>query len=648
MDVSNRQRRRVLLAAATAGVTIAAGTTTALVAHAATAGCRVSYTVTAQWSPGFTANVAVTNLGDPVNGWTLRWSFGAGQTVTQAWNATVTQSGTTATATDAGYNAAIATNGSVSFGFNGSWNGSANPVPSSFSLNGVTCTGAVATSAAPATTRTTAAPTSGPATSRPAPTTAGPAPTTAGPPPTATGPTSPPPAVPGTPGTWSAVPVNPFNGGAGTFMWLLTDGSILSNGADLHQWVKLVPDQFGDYTKGTWTSLAASPYGVGAAQEQILPDGRFYQAGGEYVYQWPSGSSSNDHNGVQLYNPVTNTWTLGQSGLYGNLWDTGTAHLKDGRIVSSDQRSARTQIFNPATNSWTAAANRPAPAAEDGWVPLPDGSIVSISGYGAYRYDPAANAWYTVARPPASYASGSTDTSTVTLMYDGRILAMGHNTSVIYTPGARPSDPGSWAQGPAIPQGSFVDDVYATPESNGKVIFDSVRCSWVTNECGSASGANVNEFDPATNTMTVISKPNDAGGAPVNFINLPNGQVLAAAGSRNWVYTPVGSARDAWRPTITSVTGSGTYHLAGTQLSGLVSLGEDDYQNPQNYPIVYLKDSAGRVYFARTFNISSMITSRPGEAQTTDFTLPANLPHGTYTMYVSACGVSSAGRAFTY
>ena len=443
--------------------------------------------------------------------------------------------------------------------------------------------------------------------------------------------------------------MNPFNGGAGTFMWLMTDGSILSNGADLHQWVKLVPDQFGDYTKGTWTQLATSPYGVGAAQEQILPDGRFYQAGGEYIYQWPSGSSANDHNGVQLYNPVTNTWTLGPSGLFGNLWDTGTAHLKDGRVVSSDQRSARTQIFNPATNTWAAAANRPATAAEDGWVPLSDGTIVSISAGGTYRYDPAANVWYTAARPPSSYASGSVDTSMVTEMYDGRILAMGHNTSVIYTPGATASDPGSWAQGPAIPQGSFVDDVYATPEGNGKVIFDSVRCSWITNECGSASGALVNEFDPATNTIATISMPNDPSGAPVNFINLPNGQVLAAAGSRNWVYTPIGSPKTAWRPSVTSVTGSGTaYHLTGTQLSGLVSLGEDDYQNPQNYPIVYLKDAAGHVYYTRTANFSSMSISRSGESQTTDFTVPSSLAHGTYTLYVSACGVSSAGYAFTY
>jgi hypothetical protein len=192
--------------------------------------------------------------------------------------------------------------------------------------------------------------------------------------------------------------------------------------------------------------------------------------------------------------------------------------------------------------------------------------------------------------------------------------------------------------------------VYTTPEPNGKVIFDSVRCSWITNECGSSSGALVNEFDPATNTVTSISQPNDPNGAPVNFINLPNGQVLAAAGSRNWVYTPVGGPKDTWRPTISSISAgsNGTYQLTGTQLSGFVSVGEDDYQAPQNYPIVYLKDAAGHVFYARSFNFTSMITSRPDEVQTASFALPSNLAHGNYTLYVSACGVSSYGRAFTF
>ncbi|GIF59740.1 rhamnogalacturonan lyase [Asanoa iriomotensis] len=126
-----------MTATAVLGASLAAAVGTA----AAAAGCRVDYAVTNQWQGGFGANVTVTNLGDPLNGWALAWSYTAGQTVTQAWNATVTQSGAAVTARDAGYNAALPTNGTAAFGFNGAWTGS-NPAPATFSLNGTACTGA--------------------------------------------------------------------------------------------------------------------------------------------------------------------------------------------------------------------------------------------------------------------------------------------------------------------------------------------------------------------------------------------------------------------------------------------------------------------------------------------------------------------------
>src|SRR5687767_11742995 len=129
-----------LFAAVAVPLTVVAGVgLVSTAAHAAVA-CRVTYSVGSQWPGGFTGNVTLNNLGDPLNGWTLTWSFGAGQQVTQAWNATVTQSGAQVTARNAGYNGAIATGASVSFGFNGSWTGG-NPAPASFALNGVACTG---------------------------------------------------------------------------------------------------------------------------------------------------------------------------------------------------------------------------------------------------------------------------------------------------------------------------------------------------------------------------------------------------------------------------------------------------------------------------------------------------------------------------
>ena len=196
-----RLGRRVLSLGAAAGVLVAGGLV-AVNAQAAAAGCRVTYTVSTQWSVGFTANVAVTNLGDAVRGWQLTWTFAPGQQVTQAWNAVVTQSGSQVTAVNAGYNPEIGANQTASFGFNGSWSGS-NPVPTAFALNGVACTGTPVTtsptvtptgSPAPSATPTSRPPTTSPATVPPS--TTPPRTTPPTPVPSVSTPTTPPAAYP--------------------------------------------------------------------------------------------------------------------------------------------------------------------------------------------------------------------------------------------------------------------------------------------------------------------------------------------------------------------------------------------------------------------------------------------------------------------
>ncbi|MFI5937522.1 cellulose binding domain-containing protein [Actinoplanes sp. NPDC051494] len=180
---------------------LAAGTIVGTAGPAsAAAGCRVGYATTSQWPGGFGASVAITNLGDPITSWTLTFAFPAGQTVSQLWNGTVTQSGANVTVRNAAWNGALATNATTSLGFNGSGSGAA---PTSFAVNGTTCTGSVPTQP----------PTTPPPTT-PAPTT--PPPTT--PPPTTPPPTTPPPAgdaplrimplgdsITGSPGCWRAL-----------------------------------------------------------------------------------------------------------------------------------------------------------------------------------------------------------------------------------------------------------------------------------------------------------------------------------------------------------------------------------------------------------------------------------------------------------
>jgi O-glycosyl hydrolase len=144
-----RKLKVINAAAVSAGAVLLASAAVAVaLPAAAAAGCAVNYTVSSQWQGGFGATVTITNLGDPLPGWTLTWSYGAGQTVTQAWNTSLTQSGAAVTAKNVSYNGPIATNGTASFGFNGSWTGS-NPAPAGFAVNGVACTGGTTPSTGP-------------------------------------------------------------------------------------------------------------------------------------------------------------------------------------------------------------------------------------------------------------------------------------------------------------------------------------------------------------------------------------------------------------------------------------------------------------------------------------------------------------------
>ncbi|MEU7654051.1 cellulase family glycosylhydrolase [Micromonospora taraxaci] len=92
-----------------------------------TGGCSATYTVTNQWQGGFQGEVRVTAGTAAITGWTTRWTYANGQSVTQAWNATLTSSGATVTARNADYNGRLAAGASTSFGFIGGWTGSNAP-----------------------------------------------------------------------------------------------------------------------------------------------------------------------------------------------------------------------------------------------------------------------------------------------------------------------------------------------------------------------------------------------------------------------------------------------------------------------------------------------------------------------------------------
>ncbi|XVS67513.1 cellulose binding domain-containing protein [Actinosynnema sp. CA-299493] len=138
--LSNSRVRMVAAAAAISALT--GGLAVAGVASAAP-GCEVDYAVQNKWQGGFTANVTITNLGDPVDGWRLAWAFPGSERFGQGWGATFAASGASVTASNVDYNRQIGTGGTASFGFNGTMTGSDVGTPSTFTLNGTVCTGGV-------------------------------------------------------------------------------------------------------------------------------------------------------------------------------------------------------------------------------------------------------------------------------------------------------------------------------------------------------------------------------------------------------------------------------------------------------------------------------------------------------------------------
>ncbi|MDX2873723.1 chitinase [Streptomyces ipomoeae] len=107
-------------------------------AAAASSTATATYAKTQDWGSGFEGKWTVKNTGTTtISSWTVEWDFPSGTSVTSAWDADVTSSGTHWTARNKSWNGTLVPGASVSFGFNGSGSGS----PANCKLNGASCDG---------------------------------------------------------------------------------------------------------------------------------------------------------------------------------------------------------------------------------------------------------------------------------------------------------------------------------------------------------------------------------------------------------------------------------------------------------------------------------------------------------------------------
>jgi endo-1,4-beta-xylanase len=89
-----------------------------------------------QWAGGLQGQVTVTDSGAAaIGGWTVALTLPGGETITQTWNATLTQSGASAAAVNLSWNGSLPPGGSTAFGFLASFTGSSAPPTVDVSLS---------------------------------------------------------------------------------------------------------------------------------------------------------------------------------------------------------------------------------------------------------------------------------------------------------------------------------------------------------------------------------------------------------------------------------------------------------------------------------------------------------------------------------
>ncbi len=452
-------------------------------------------------------------------------------------------------------------------------------------------------------------------------------------------------------------------------MLLLSDGSVICKAADNfgygNIWNKLTPDSTGSYVNGKWSTIAPMADDRLYFSSQVLRSGKVYVAGGEY------GSGVNK---AEIYDPLTDTWTsVAMPDPGDSIADANSQLLPDGRvmqnIVNSNQIDYGTKnlIYDPTSDSFSYGPSCVGDADESAWITLPDNSIlfVDIHSLRTDRYHPTLDRWKRDAGAPVMlYDNYIYETGPAVNLPDGSVFFLGANSNTaIYIPSGD-TTMGTWRRGPQIPDGNGIADGTASAMPDGRVL---CAASPVPNGTDPDSifhsPTYFYEYDYLTDSFYMVDAP--TGGPFVQssppsiptsaytcqMLNLPDGTILFSTQyyDRYYIYTPGHAPIDAGKPYIGTVSSDGCEFMITGSLFNGISQGSaygDDWQMATNYPIIRLQ-SGGRVYYARTHDWNHVGVQLTGN-DTTYFTVPADMPNGDYTLYLSANGISSDPFIFHY
>jgi len=451
-------------------------------------------------------------------------------------------------------------------------------------------------------------------------------------------------------GTWTPLASAPPIGV--NHAMLLSDGTVLTDNGN-GDCCRLTPDIHGGYIHGTWTRFASMNYSRLFFASQVLTNGNVFVAGGEY--------GTGRHH-AELFDPLNNAWMNIPDPIPGPAFsDAISETLPNGNVlVAPVSQFGGCVIYNVFSNNWQTA-----PSAinqnEVCWVKLTNDNIVTIDtgAQTSEHYVPSLNQWKPDGNLPVPVYGYGAELGAGFLLPNGTVFFIGGNTNTaIYTPAATVSGAGTWVAGPPMVFGTNELGAVDAPSAmlvNGKILCDLGPVGGFNGPC------TFYEYDYLANAFTQVTAP--GGGSTFNsapFVNsmlcLPDGTLLFIGGQNSqslYVYTPDGVPLPAGKPVINSITenADGSFHMTGLGLNG-ISEGAaygDDEQMASDYPLVRMTNAAtGNVYYARTHNWNTTSVQTGTRVTTTEFTLPQNLPAGTYSLVAVANGNPSAPTNFTY
>jgi hypothetical protein len=292
---------------------------------------------------------------------------------------------------------------------------------------------------------------------------------------------------------------------------------------------------------GVWTPASSMLIAHAYHTATLLPNGNVLVIGGQGAAGNPSADQSSD---VEIYHPLTDTWTAAPSLPTAIANHTATL-LNDGTVLVAGGNQANLQgmpgtqveIYDPVTSTWSRGPDMISPHGSHTATVLPGGKVLVAGGFGitsevpvgpigsAEIYDPVARTWSPAASLPLARVNHS-----AMLLANGKVLVAAGLTSadpsganqilavdgVVYDPA---SD--QWT-----PTGNLVTPRFGHTTAllaNGKVVLAGGE------DINYTALADTESYDPATNGWSAGANLLVAR-ARATATMLPSGKILVIGG----------------------------------------------------------------------------------------------------------------------